>query len=601
MSVTIRDVNTNEEIIIPPEGLIFGRTGGDADIQLDDNSISRRQARVSLKGGNWLVETIAVAQGQRPPRPVTLVEGQTFIVGNNEFEVVSIAEADQEEEEQDAPPPKAAARAAAPAKPSRAPTMKTTPAAAPSKRPAAAAAPAKRAAPAASDGEEEANDSNEPAAKGFGAMFVAAPKGLAYYLVNVPKMLFNPLGTVRTAIEEQPAEPMGRIELIGYALPALLATGMLGSIAGGLALLIGPGHIFSLMSFIPIVPAISAVIGAVVTGFVFHPFMEWLIRFLKGESDARSRTNYFLQLMTLSIVLAVPNALGVILGSLPIPFINLIGPLLMTVASLVSIYVAYQWFLSFGVVKWFRTVLLVLGALSVLGAAYGLVMGVVHTIQGFGSHSTASDIAAADIATGDVDDATAKAIAEAEKAAGGAEMPEAARKALADAAKMRAELAKKGAAASAAAEEAAEKAEKAAEKNEKAEKPPKAEKAAVVKKEADPEPEPTITEEPVAKAPPPAAETKSAGKSSGYGEYARKRDLVEKAFANDPTVLAGSKDLQDAYGEYLKESSEIDKSFQKDIAKNANKARLYERLRDAELYQKTGKLVDQLAGKLKIH
>ena len=39
----------------------------------------------------------------------------------------------------------------------------------------------------------------------------------------------------------------------------------------------------------------------------------------------------------------------------------------------------------------------------------------------------------------------------------------------------------------------------------------------------------------------------------------------------------------------------------RDIAKNANKARLYERLRDAELYQKTGKLVDQLAGKLKIH
>ncbi len=590
MSVTIRDVNTNEEIIIPPEGLIFGRTGGDADIQLDDNSISRRQARVSLKGGNWLVETIAVAQGQRPPRPVTLVEGQTFIVGNNEFEVVSIAEADQEEE---APPPKPAARPAAP-KPgsARAPTMKTAPAANPPKK---AAAPVKRAPPPeADDDDDEGADEGSAggaddaaASKGFGAMFVAVPKGIAYYLLNVPKMLFNPMGTVRKGIDEQPAEPMGKIELIGYALPSMVATAAIGAWAFGLSRLIGAGHYFEPMSFIPIVPLIIAVIGAIIIGFVFHPVMEWIIRKLGGESDMRSRTNYFLQLQTVSIILAVPNAIGLIVGVLPIPFINLLGPLLSAAASLVLTFVMYQWIVSFNMIKWVKYVVLVGGALTLIG-------GIINTVRG--GHGGSAEVATVD--TSAADEAIEKAQAEAEKAAAG--NPEAL-KALQEARAATA-LARKNGAAAAAAEEANEKAEKAEkaekpEKVEKAEKPPRPEK--VVKKEPEPEPEPTITEEPVAKAPP-APEPKASGKSAGYGEFARKRDLIEKQLAADPTMLSASKDLQEAYGEYLKDTSEIDKKYQKDIAKNSGKARLYEHLRDAELYQATGKQVDSIASKLKI-
>ena len=70
--VTLRDLSTNEDIVVPPEGYIFGRVGGDADIQIEDNSISRRQARVSLKGGMWLLETLAVPAGAKAPRPVQL-------------------------------------------------------------------------------------------------------------------------------------------------------------------------------------------------------------------------------------------------------------------------------------------------------------------------------------------------------------------------------------------------------------------------------------------------------------------------------------------------------------------------------------------------
>ncbi|MFZ5443594.1 MAG: FHA domain-containing protein, partial [Myxococcota bacterium] len=380
--VTLRDLATNEDIVVPPEGFIFGRVGGDADIQLEDNSISRRQARVSLKGGQWLLETLAVPQGQRAPRPVQLQEGATFNVGQSEFEVVQIEFDEAEEEEVD--PGARTIQPPAKGKPGQAPLPAKKAPPAPNAKTAPSAPMQKRSAPPAAA--EEGGD--EVPAKGFGAMFVAAPKGLAYYLLNVPKMLVNPFGTVRATIEEQPNEPMGKIELIGYALPALLATGMLGSIASGLALLIGPGHVFSLMAFLPIVPIIVAFVSAIITGFIFHPVLTWIITKLKGESDARSRTNYFLQTMTLSILLAVPNALGVILAALPIPFINLLGPVLSVVATLVSIYVTIQWFEYFKVVKWVKTVLLVLGALAVFGTGYGLVMGLLNTIRGFGSHST---------------------------------------------------------------------------------------------------------------------------------------------------------------------------------------------------------------------
>lgn len=571
MSVTIRDVNTNEEIIIPPEGLIFGRTGGDADIQLDDNTISRRQARVSLKNGNWLVETIAVAAGQRPPRPVTLVEGQTFIVGQNEFEVVAMGDADEggsEEEPAPSPPPARAPARATAAKPvSRSPTMKTTPAqaAAPRKASAPAAAakkPARVADPDDAAGNEGGGDA-EAEEKGIASMFVAVPKGIAYYLVNVPKMLFNPLGTVRSAIEELPAEPMGRTELIGYALPALLATGMLGAISTGLALLIGPGHIFSVMSFIPIVPIIAAFIGAIITGFIFHPVLEWVIRKLKGESDARSRTNYFLQSMTVAVVLAVPSAIGTILGALPIPFINLLGPLLVTVASLVSIYVMYQWFVFFGVVKWFQTVILVIGALSVLFAAFGLVVGVVNTIRGFGSSHPTAVVETGSAGDGEADDEARKAMNE-------------------------------GAAVAAADAPSAD--------PEPAEKPVAKTVTAKTVKQPEPDPEPVVTEDAPPAAKPVVAEpvAKPAAKSGSYAEFARKREAVERTLENDPTVLASNGDLADAYGEYLKAANEVEKNHAKDISKNSDKRRLYERLRDADLFKTTGKQIDSLYAKLKI-
>lgn len=420
-------------------------------------------------------------------------------------------------------------------------------------------------------------------------MFVGVPKGIAYYLVNVPKLLVNPVGTVRTTIEEQPAEPMAKIELIGYALPSLFISAALPAFAAGLAALIGPGHVFMLGSFLPIGPAIGAVIGAVITGFVFHPVVEWIINKLKGTSDARSRSNYFLQTMTLAIILAVPQALGILLAALPIPFINLLGPLLLVVGSLVSFYVTYQWMVHFGVVKWVFIVIKVLAVLSLLGAGWGFVSGLIGTIRGLGSGGSAI------AATGD----TGGEIELGEMPSDPAEAAEWSKK-RAEAMQAKAEAdAKK---AMAAVDDATAKADDAADE-------PKEEP--VVKKDAPPKPEPKADPVPVAaKEPAPVAvkdtppapvkDEPTVAPSTGYTTFAKRRDAIEKLFELDPTVLAKSGDLQKLYGDYIEEAYELDKRMFKDNSKKPERAKLNARLRDAELYQKTGKTIDSLAGKLGI-
>lgn len=577
--VTLRDLSTNEDIVVPPEGFIFGRVGGDADIQLEDNSISRRQARVSLKGGMWLLETLAVPQGSKAPRPVQLEEGASFTVGQSEFEVVQI---EQEDDEPAAPtiapskgkpgPPPAAAPAGK--KPNAPPNAKTTP-----------SAPQQKKGPAPAEGAAE-----EPAGQGgIGAMFVGVPKGVAYYLLNVPKLLVNPIGAVRKTIEELPAEPMGKTAIIGYALPALFFSMALGSIARGIGLLVGPGHVFDLFAFVPIGAAIGAVIGAVVQGFVFHPVMEWIITKLKGTSDARSRSNYFLHLMTLTLVLAVPGAVGTLLTLVPIPFISLLGPLLTVVGSLVFVYVMYQWMVKFGVVNWVLLVLKVCAVLALLGAGWGFVSGLISTIKGLGSGSSAT------AATGDVPSELGEMPTDPEEAAEYVK-------------KQQAKIAADTKKAMAAADDAKDKADDAADKanDAKDDEPVK-----TAKKDAPPaKPEPKADPPPVAAAKdpapapvkdtPPAAKDEPVVASGGYATFAKRRDAIEKLFEADPTVLQKSSELQKLYGDYVEDAYDLDKQLQKDNQKKPGRAKLNTRLRDAELFQKSGKTIDSLAAKLGI-
>lgn len=564
--LTLRDIASNEEIIVPPEGFVFGRAGGDADIQLDDNTISRRQARVSSRQGAWLLEVMVVPPGQRIPRPQALQQGQTFFIGESEFEVVAVEDSEPAPLPKTVPSRKAALPAAVPAKaaPRKDTSSNKTIAAQPAQKwPTPLKQPGQddeEASETRGEGSVDAGDGEVGSAQGLKALFVGVPKGAAYYLVNVPKLLVNPLGTVRTAIDELPEEPLGPTGLIGYALPAMLATLLLGSIASGLAQLIR-GEGFSLLAFFPIIPAVIAVVASVVSGLILHPVLGWILKMLKGESDDRSRTNFFLQVETVLVIVSVPAAVGTILGSLPIPFIGLLDPLLGALTSLVTLYVLYQWLINcFKVVDWFRYVLLVCGAVAIVFSAYGLVKGVITTLHGPGSG----------VATGHVS-------GDAEEAIKDAERPQ--NEALSNA--------------SSATMEATAKAEKAAPAR------AKTEDSAATKDSAKSSPADEPSEPAPAKGPP-AAPRDEAGPTSAYGVFARRLEAIEKRLEADPTLLRNT-ELQRLYGDFLEVAYKLDRSYQKEVGRHPEREKLYRLQKNDQLFTDTSSTIDKLATKLGVH
>jgi hypothetical protein len=580
----LRNLSNNEEVVVPPEGLIFGREGGDADVALEDNSISRRQAKICVKNGAWILETLAVPQGQRAPRPLTLEEGAVFNIGETEFEVL-LLNLDADPASLTIPPSKA---------------MKAMPPVKAAAKPAPAAGRKESVPPSAGRGAPvgkapaAASAGEAPAGGGIKGLFVGVPKGIAYYLVNVPKMLVNPIGTVRKTIAELPTPALAKTDLIGYALPALFISALLPSVAVGISTLIsGGGFVFS--AFVPIVPAISAIIGAVVTGFVFHPVFKWIIDKMQGQSTDESRSNYFLQLMTLSIVTAVPTALSVLIA--PFRFVNMLGPLLGLVATLASLFALYQWMVHFEVNKWVPKIVLGLGALAVLGALWGVIqMGLVNLR---GAPSGASGIADSSEAKEAMEKAQAMADEAKENAA------EAIEKNKGKIDEMKQKTQEKLAAAK---DKVGKETEVAKDTAKEVLKDAK-ETVKVATKDA-PEAVKTLVADAKIEAPKTdSAESPRAPRAlapvlteqfgnSAFGRFAAHRAALEASLALDPTLLSKQEPLAELYGAYLESTAAVEKKWAKERNKNADRAKLYEYLKQADLYEKTGAQVEALSQKL---
>ncbi|MBL8924270.1 MAG: FHA domain-containing protein [Myxococcaceae bacterium] len=633
MLLQVKDLASQKLITVPEEGLTFGREGGDAQVQVADMGVSKRHAEIFCEGGAWFLKDLGSSNGtllanERIGDATEILPGDVFQLSKRKFEVLKVVEDDggdePQEEEEDAPPMTEPERKA-PAKPAAKPAAKAAPP--PAKKPAgqkmssagAGKSEPTRAAPeggGAGDDEEMGNAS-------VGQVLAGVPKAIGYYLVNVPLLLLNPFGTIRKAIEEQPRDPMGRMELIAWALPGNIFSGAMGFIAGLIAqIILGALSIGSLITGL-IVGAIVAVVASVITGFIWHPLLTWVIaKLFKGESDARGRTNYFLQTQTAVIIAVLPSGLTTIIGALSgrfgIPFIMLVPVLLSAVAGALSLFVAYKWMEHFNVAKWVKIVLLVLMALTALGALAGIPAalsargGGVAIGSGAGSSSSGdSDLEIPD----DLDENSKAALTAAKNAieqsrAAGA--PAEAIKAAEDGFRQSLEAAKKAQeqikAATAATGDVVKKAgddvkkagddvkkagddvKKAADDTKKA--------ADDVKKAADDTKKPPPPEEP--KEPVKAAEPKDEPKGtpavavpsgSGYPSWRVKYDNIEKRITDDPTLLRKAPILK-AYQELQEYSSEADGKVRKDYKKVDPKT--FGHLRDAELYETSGKTVDEL-------
>jgi len=445
------------------------------------------------------------------------------------------------------------------------------------------------------DGYDDVPSGDEIASKGVGYFFIALPKALAWFFGAAMVMIFNPIGTINKSVNEQKHEAKAWLELSAYAMAAIFITMMMGTICAMIAALVHLAFGAMVTALIGgiIFGAIGGVVGGLITGLIFHPVIKWLVNLLKGTSDARSRTNYFMVTMTVMVVLSIPNGLAGVIGG--IPWINLIAPIISLAASLIMLYLLYTWWMKgFKVADWFKWIVIVIGVLMILGALGGI-YSMIQISRAGGAVSAAANVEAAMAdamaameGLSDEQKAAAAAAGGAAKAAqalalaAGAEGAEAA-KAIAAAQAAAAKAAQAGKEADEAEEsgeagEAEEAIKEAVEEAEEAAKPPPVKVAAAPVK--------------VARAAPPPPRG-----ASRWLAYMAKRDAIDKAIADDPHLLKSRK-IYLEYEKLLKVAGDIAKKYAKKSKKKAWKTKLNNRMRDMAILKKTSELVDKLYGRI---
>lgn len=640
MKLEIRNLQSSASYTIDPEGAVLGREGSKANIILRDQAVSKKHAKIYEKNGKWYLEDLASSNGtflenRRITEPVILNPGAVFALSENQFEVVQImngkAALDLDTDAQDPPDRQAL---------DDLPPLGMTPGDSVDgegkrSRPMRSSPSSRNASPAQA-GADPADLGDDDEKQGVAYFMKAVPKAIAYYLVAVPLMLVNPVGSIRKSVENQRFPALGAFPLIAYGIPPLVFSGALGWIVGVLASLVH-GHLVLNLGGLIFGP-IGGVIGAIIGAFLLHPLGKFFInKLFKGDSDEKSRTNYYLTFLTAIPLISAGQNLGVLLASIPVPFIGVLAPVVMTAAILIMIFIMFTWMKYFNVVAWVPKVLLVLGVLAGLGIGVLGVLGAISSsassLGGGGTPIAGADVpgltpeqkaameelskgvtpeeaakraqealAKAGVNSGDVAEATKRALEAAQKA--GTD-PAAAAKLAEDAVKaeaLRKEAEKTAAAATKevekAGEKAAEKVAKAEEKEEEEEEtapPPKnngTTKTAVAAQEEE-------TEKPARPSLASATNTdRGAGGPSGeFQDFIQKRKEVDSAIEADPTLLK-KKDVLASYEKYLRKTFEVRSKWKKKKAKDETEQRINDRMKDIEVFEATSKLVAELHRKI---
>ena len=428
MTVAVRNLQSGETYEVGPDGAVFGREGGPANIKVPDQSVSKKHARIFSDGTAWFLEDMdsvngTLIEGSRIAGPQSLKAGIVFQMSKFRFEVVSVdgrgvqvppASLDLETRTSlrgnSQGLPQGGANLASDLRkdsiPKRKPTRES--ASPPSRQ--AESTHLRNNLPLASDGDfpsqssgdmggelpndqaqspVPAIDSDYEGTSPAGALAV----GIGYLLKTAPLLVLNPLGTVRKQIQNPPLAGMQKVALAFLILPVLGFTAVAQTLVGGLAAAIATGTL-PIVSLITtaVIAVVVAVVFAVASGFVSHPVLGWLVNKLGGTSDARSRTTHIAMVMVTTLVLLAPSMLIALLTSIVarlssvssvFALINIVPALLMIVAIPLPALVQWFWFRSYNVVKWFQTLWLVfavvLGVLGV-GAAISTALAAVKAM-----------------------------------------------------------------------------------------------------------------------------------------------------------------------------------------------------------------------------
>lgn len=435
MSVEVRNLQTGETFEVGADGAVFGREGGQANIQVQDRSVSKRHARVFTDGVDWFLEDMGsvngtVVDGAKIGAAVPLYAGLIFSLSKHKFEVTSVPGGDNgrsspEQETRTAmrqagnqnlpselrkdPIPRKRSRDARPPDPyddDIAP-------------PTANESMGRNNLPLASDGDFPsesmqsmsrgvADDGGAPPGLGIDDYEPLTPgeaigAGIGTTMKLAPLMALNPIGTVRNQLETQPLPGLEKVPLAMVLLPTYVVMLTLQNGVGAISTAVA-GNL-SIVSIIlaPVIGIVVGVISALIAGFLGHPILAWIVDKLGGTSDARSRTNHMAVGMVAVFVAAIPTMLATFLTALiarlsqvssAFALLQILPALLMLIATPLPIYVQWQWWKSYGIAKWAQTVLMVLTVLSLLGGVAGCVttiIGAVRMMSGGGAAVVATD------------------------------------------------------------------------------------------------------------------------------------------------------------------------------------------------------------------
>jgi hypothetical protein len=635
----IKDVQSGAVYRIAPQGSVIGREGAKADIIIKNPSVSKRHARIFATDGQWFLEDLGSSNGtffanQRISEPVPLGGGTLFALAEIQFEVVKKGGGDErggggrDRGERDR------LRAATAARPDEGELLGASGHGGGGGGGSTARPSNNRSSPAGASAFASNDAGDEEVATGVGAIMSVIPRAFAHYVVAVPKLAFNPMGTVRASVEEQSFPTMSWWTLAGWGIPPMLLVGVVAVLVSIISMLVGGGFVASALVSVIITPAIQIAV-ALVMALIWHPVLNFVINLLKGHSDARSRSNYFVITMTAMALGGVVTGVSGLFALIPVPFITIVPVLLGVVASLISLYVSYVWVKYFEMHKVVQILVLiglVATGLSGLWGVYGSVAGGASMVAGAGGTAGMPPEAAAALAEAQkAAEAATKAAEAATKAAGEAggaaadlnkDVDQKVAAALAGDGKVTDPAAKAKADAAATEAGRAERMKAELEKQNAEDERARAEKAkadADAKAKADADAKAAKTDDAAAKAEAAAtakAEAAAAAAAkvdtakadadvddaprggSGYTAWAAKRDAVEKAIADDPLLLR-RKDVLALYETYTRVAFDVRKNFNAKRSKNEPwRDRIIERQISAEIFDKTRTTIEDLHGKI---
>ena len=615
MRIEIRDIESSMVYDIGANGAILGRESAKSDITIRDDAISKRHARIFADGGGWFLEDLGSSNGtfvdnRRIKDPVSLSKGQEFSLSQRGFQVVSL-ESGSGTDDVDPNDPMWFSNSLSGVSDETAGEVDQ----------GGAPVSSERGGTFADDddafdhtGDADGAD-DEVEEKGFGDIAAAVPKAIAYYLGAVPIMAVNPLGTIKKGISNQRWGAMGKMELIAYAIPAMMFSALVPTIATAIALLVNGTFAFGALITGLIGGIIGGIIGSVIVGFIWHPFNKFFIKLLKGESTYKSRSNYAIAFFTATILVAIPTGVGTIVAAIPLPILPALGPLLTLVGTLVMAFLSYSWVKYFKLHKVVLILVMIGAGLSVLGAVANFGWTLYSSVATF----LASDGSSGGDSGGDVeiDDITRQAIENAKAAGATAEQIEQMQNAAKLAAQARAD-------AEAATKKAMEDAEAAANGGKADPGDPAApgdpgdpgmgDKKPDPMGEKKPDPVADTKPDPVADTKPdPVADTKpdpvpvrtpprpavrptppaNVGGATPFATFLSKRDAVEEAIKNDPKLLEQRPILRE-YERLWKKTYDIRDDYKKKKGKRWEKDKIFARQKDAEIYDATRVHVEAL-------